>query len=347
VGVTVSDNASERREPTGDQRLFAAIRSFPNSVIGIVIAAFVLWIAVVVYALSAENLAAADRSQIIYQTALMLAGLIGLPLAIWRSFTAHRQADAALGQLKATEAQLANTARQITLAEGGQMADRLHRGAEMIGSADPSLRAAGLATLLYVARDPNKLFSYEAGDVIASALRRQSNADNKDEQFMLDAFLALRDVARHSGREINIGRIFFTNLQVFHQDLRGFFVGFIEAKSIYLSGCQVNFDDFDVTGDGDLHRCDVQFGTSFGAISSGAIRFKHCRIIGDMFGSDHPYTFSSCDFSGAYIDESVRVINGSNNYYFEDAVPDASERLLTTLVRRPRNDSEMDDEIPF
>src|SRR5688500_9591166 len=91
---------------------------FPTWAVGLLMLAGLLMVATIIYAISID-VKPELRVQIIYQAALVLAGLIGLRLAIWRSVTGHKQADAAIGQLKATQAQLKNTERQIGLAEAG------------------------------------------------------------------------------------------------------------------------------------------------------------------------------------------------------------------------------------
>ena len=70
---------------------------------------------------------------------LLVAGLVALPLALWRSIVAQRQADAAQRQ--------AVTAHQDLLNE------RYQRGAEMLGSAVLAVRLGGIYALQRLAKE--------------------------------------------------------------------------------------------------------------------------------------------------------------------------------------------------
>jgi hypothetical protein len=81
-----------------------------------------------------------DRLKIVQQFGLFLLALFGLSLAIWRSHTAYRQANAALAQ--------SNTAiRQTEIAENNQRFDRYARAALMLDSEKSAVRQAGIYLL--------------------------------------------------------------------------------------------------------------------------------------------------------------------------------------------------------
>lgn len=90
-----------------------------------------------------------DRVRILQQLLLVPLGIAALALAIWRSWTAHQQARAAL--------------RQTEIARIGQNAERFSRAAELLESDRIAVRNAGV----------NSLFEYARVDFPASYLRVQ------------------------------------------------------------------------------------------------------------------------------------------------------------------------------
>ena len=71
-----------------------------------------------------------SNSGTIRNIGLVLAGLVALPLALWRSLVAQRQAEAAQ--------------RQAFTAQEGLANDRYQKGAEMLGSDVLSVRIGGI-----------------------------------------------------------------------------------------------------------------------------------------------------------------------------------------------------------
>ena len=130
------------------------IADLPNWAIGGLMAVVAIFLATVIYAFAADGLRSPERIQIIYQVGLVLAGLIGLPITIWRSLTAHRQVKAALGQLQSTQEQLKRTdrqleatRRQIAATEENNLANLLQQGAALLGEEGDARKAAGIAAL--------------------------------------------------------------------------------------------------------------------------------------------------------------------------------------------------------
>ncbi|BAM90858.1 pentapeptide repeat protein [Bradyrhizobium oligotrophicum S58] len=81
-----------------------------------------------------------DRLKIIQQVGLFIVAVIGVGLAIWRSHTAYRQANAALEQSK-------TAIRQAEIAENGQRFDRYARAAQMLDNEKAAVRQAGIYLL--------------------------------------------------------------------------------------------------------------------------------------------------------------------------------------------------------
>ena len=101
----------------------------------LVIATAAVWVACPAWLTGWESASTTLRN-----LGLMLAAAIGLPLAIWRSIVAERQADA--------------TRRQSDTAVQMLLNDRFQKGAEMLGNADfGSVRIGGIHALARLARE--------------------------------------------------------------------------------------------------------------------------------------------------------------------------------------------------
>jgi hypothetical protein len=114
-----------------------------------------------------------DRLKITQQIALFLLALIGLVLAIWRSMTAHRQAQAALAQSK-------TAIRQAETAENGQRFDRYARGAQMLDNEKAAVRSAGVYLLRELAVSDPQGYKTLCAELLASFIRaRQTDIAEK------------------------------------------------------------------------------------------------------------------------------------------------------------------------
>jgi hypothetical protein len=148
-----------------------------------------------------------ERVQMVYQFALIIAGLIGLPLAMWRTFTAHQQAQTGLRQLEGLQ-------RQIALAESGAEADRLQKGAELLQAEGMAVRTAGIAILREIGASNAHRYQKEAIAVLASFLRSRSTSkdlvQDSGEVDLEDIHFAFRVLMKFKkdGAEFNFGPIF-------------------------------------------------------------------------------------------------------------------------------------------
>ncbi|MCP4080626.1 MAG: hypothetical protein GY743_10290 [Planctomycetaceae bacterium] len=99
--------------------------------------------------------------------ALIFGASIGLPLATWRSWVAHKQALAAQTQVK--------------LAEAGQNIDRYQNGAKMLGDDLISVRQAGFFGLKHLVEADEKTYSEVVVELLASFIRdRSAQQDTTD-----------------------------------------------------------------------------------------------------------------------------------------------------------------------
>lgn len=77
---------------------------------------------------------------------LIVAGLVALPLATWRGYVAHRQADA-------THRQADIAQQQMDAVQRGLRNERYQKGADMLGSDVPSVRMGGIYALQLLAEE--------------------------------------------------------------------------------------------------------------------------------------------------------------------------------------------------
>lgn len=118
-----------------------------------------------------------EFSEIARNFGLILLGLIGLPLAIWRSKTAHDQAKTANDQAKTAIRQSEHTATQIALAQQGQLADRFQKASEMLGSDSLSVREAGIFALKELVRtDQSDIYYLPVQELLCAFIRAQSTS---------------------------------------------------------------------------------------------------------------------------------------------------------------------------
>ncbi len=93
----------------------------------------------------------ASKSEALRNLALaygaFLAAFIGLPLAIWRSYVAHSQAETANRQSETANKQAEIANRQAETSERGLRNERYQKGAEMLGSDTLATRLGGIYAL--------------------------------------------------------------------------------------------------------------------------------------------------------------------------------------------------------
>jgi uncharacterized protein YjbI with pentapeptide repeats len=117
-----------------------------------------------------------DRLKIVQQIALFVLAMIGLGLAIWRSMTAHRQAQAALAQSK-------TAIRQAETAENGQRFDRYARAAQMLDNEKGAVRSAGVYLLRELAVSDPQGYKTLCAELLASFIRaRQADIAEKSKE---------------------------------------------------------------------------------------------------------------------------------------------------------------------
>ncbi|MGW9820295.1 hypothetical protein ACUXK4_002866 [Methylorubrum extorquens] len=265
--------------------------------IGAVVAAL-LTLFLFVYALSSGE-GPAQKIQMIYQSALVMAGLIGLPLAIWRSWTAHQQ--------------FKTTQKQVSLLEQGAEADRLQKGTELLESEKLIVRIAGIAILRSVAVEKSHKFNTEAFRVLnafaSSASKEQPvypsgdklDAMNEDElpkspEDLVEAFNALRDSSLVN--KMIISELDLRGVMLREVHLHPLFSFGITFRDCFFSKCSV-----EKNSDSEYRRC----------------HFYDCDI--ELTDPEMTY-YLDCKFSRSRLFGVAREEFKSINDFYECAVDD-------------------------
>ncbi|WP_136658520.1 hypothetical protein [Nitratireductor sp. XY-223] len=108
------------------------------------------------------------RSAMVRNFALIGLGFIGLPLAVWRTYTAHRQAAEAARQGERTERQLALTSEQLKVTAESNHAELLQRSADLLDMKDKERNNTAVAFLIALAEDEASSYSTVALSLLKS-----------------------------------------------------------------------------------------------------------------------------------------------------------------------------------
>ena len=223
-----------------------------------------------------------SNSGTIRNIGLVLAGLVALPLALWRSWVAQRQAEAAQQQ--------AHTA-QFRLAE-----DRFQKGAEMLGSNILSVRVGGIYTLRSLSEDLPQIHGPPVKRLLCAFIRNPTedssllfndeSADAANPPLRDDVKAALEAVTVRRANEVEHER----KMGIVHDIVRSQL-----QKSVLID---TNFANFNLTGvdltnsllaQADFSYAFLAYADLSGADVGGA-NFKRtilneCNLSGTMFAS--------------------------------------------------------------
>ena len=113
---------------------------------------------------------------------LAAGGIIGFPLALWRSVVADRQATAAAKQAEVALKQAETAAQQADIAERGLRNDRYQKAAEMLGNAAMATRMGGLHTLQRLAREYPQEYHIDIMQLLCAFVRYPTKDDTIEEK---------------------------------------------------------------------------------------------------------------------------------------------------------------------
>ena len=119
---------------------------------------------------------------------LVLAAIVALPLAIWRSKVAERQADTAQ--------------RQSETAQRGLLNERYQKGAEMLGSQVLAVRLGGIYALARLAREHPADYHTQIMSLLCAFARNPPPAGKEDAKVREDVQAVMTTVRERSAAEI-------------------------------------------------------------------------------------------------------------------------------------------------
>ncbi|MDE0428574.1 MAG: pentapeptide repeat-containing protein [Caldilineaceae bacterium] len=128
---------------------------------------------------------------------LVLASIVALPLAVWRSIIAHNQATAAQNQASAAHDQLA-------LAERDSLDARYQKGADMLSSENISTRIGGVYALKLLAENHPGRFHIQVMELLCAFVRHPYKAKDNEEPHVGDVTAAVETIIHRSDDAIAI-----------------------------------------------------------------------------------------------------------------------------------------------
>ena len=121
---------------------------------------------------------------------LIIAGLVALPLAVWRGYVAHRQSNTAQEQVDKSQ-------QQVETAQQGLRNERYQKAAEMLGSAVLSVRMAGIYALQRLAEEYPEEYHVQIMQLFCAFVRHPT----EDEKYEARLESETMDIAWRDNRE--------------------------------------------------------------------------------------------------------------------------------------------------
>ena len=141
------------------------------------------------------------RSATIRNIGFIIAGLVTLPLLIWRgvvadkqALAAQRQADIAQQQVEKAQQQVDTAHRQAETAQQGLRNERYQKGADMLGSKVLSVRMGGIYALQRLAREHPEEYHIQIMRLLCAFVRRPT----ADKDYETELYNNIRDKLHHN-----------------------------------------------------------------------------------------------------------------------------------------------------
>ena len=176
-------------------------------------------------------------STTIRNVGLVIGGLIAIPLALWRSIVAYRQAETAQRQAETAQ-------RQAEIAQRGLVNERYQKGAEMLGSNVLSVRLGGIYALQRLAKEDPKQYHVQIRKLFCAFVRYpvQHKTKSAERKTLDEDVQAIMEILG----DPDIARPELEKSAPFILDLRGANLRYGWLGESNLAG--VNFEGADLTG---------------------------------------------------------------------------------------------------
>lgn len=247
-----------------------------------------------------------DKIRILQQFGLIVLGLPALCFALWRSWTAHKQANASLKLAK--------------IAERGQNLDRFNNAAQLLDGTQLSIARAGLYSLTMLGRDaPAEYFELAARLQLGYArdIAPEMPKDKTHAGFVLalEQFSALRasvgELDRSEFKKWNLAGVFVKDERLGFVDLRDCVFAQSEFEDCLFIGLHLaNTYFFSVKFKGcRFSKCDFT-GAEFDFSELAGVTFHDCNISSTKFTKSKGVTTSALESCWAWSDTPPLLPSG-------------------------------------
>ena len=239
---------------------------------------------------------------------LVIAAIIGLPLAIWRSKVAERQADMAQ--------------RQSETAQSGLLNERYQKGAEMLGSKVLPVRLGGIYALEHLAENYPEEYCVLITALFCAFARHPTAQDSSEQQLRPDVQAVIEAIATCHERvesekslRIDLRGADLSYAALAGGNLSGAILTGSNLTCAYLTGANLSgaylySTDTNLTyailmganlSDADLSNADL-FGARLGNVDLSNAKLVHTRL--------EQADLSGADLTNAYLSRSI--LTGAN-----------------------------------
>ena len=181
-----------------------------------------------------------SKSTTIRNVGLVVGGIVAVILAMWRSWVAERQANAALRQARATFLQAETAERQSTTTLRSFLNERYEQGARKLGSDDPTVRQDGIDALERLGREHPAEYHVQVVKRLSSFVRSSDSPPRLPEE-VRDAMAAIgsrsdEDVGLENNENVLLNLV---GADLHDQQLSGLNLSGANLMTVNLSGAHL------------------------------------------------------------------------------------------------------------
>ena len=116
-------------------------------------------------------------SAVLRNVGILVLGVLAIPLAVWRGWSADQQAKAAAEQVQAAQAQVQAAQRQVEASRHALLHERYQKGIEALGSDSATTRMAGVYALAALAADHDDEYHVQVLELLCAFVRNPPGLD--------------------------------------------------------------------------------------------------------------------------------------------------------------------------
>lgn len=243
-----------------------------------------------------------QESEVVRNIGLFLLGVIGLPLAIWRSWIAKQQVDEAVAQGRRTERQLLHAEKQLQSTETTALLGVIEKAGGLLADESLNARRAGIYLLDSVMAKREVSLSSAAAELIYQFVRENGRTDSTDHYLACMALLKFsNEIAIHDHQDYR--DMALKKKMHLHVDNGTIERLIINMSEVYFYNCIID-ECFIVSEGVHIEGCDVTN-----------------TLMLDARNTLSGTTFKSCDFSYSRIATLGDDCKFDECYYYEETPP--------------------------